>query len=320
MDGDLLVRFWGKEGIVISFTETPFAPGEEGVWLGLPAEVYHLAPGVSQSTLKEFGDYATPLHYQAREPKKPTDDMEFGTVCHTAVLEPEKLSEAYYVRPETYPDEKTGKEKPWHGASNWCKAWLEAHKDRPVLTKERSEAVPKVVERVTRIPEIKDALQCGQREVSYFKRDAETGLLLKCRVDIQCLSSGSLGPELWIFDLKKVQSGEADAEAFGASVAARGYDIQAASYMDITGASHFVFCPFDDDKPFDACLVELENEDRVSGFRTWRRLLKAYATCVTENRWPGYAEGITVAKLPPWFKKERGSRSYAAWASAIGGI
>ncbi|MGN6644749.1 MAG: hypothetical protein ACTHKU_17300, partial [Verrucomicrobiota bacterium] len=99
------------------FTKTPFTPNTEGAWLNLPAETYHAAPGVSQSFLKEFDAAATPLHFTVRKRKTATAYMEFGTICHCAVLEPDKLKDAYYIQPETYPAKVKDAtvQKPWHG-------------------------------------------------------------------------------------------------------------------------------------------------------------------------------------------------------------
>jgi exodeoxyribonuclease VIII len=280
-------------------TLTQFEPNTEGVWLDLPAEVYHKAPGVSQSRLKEFDEHATPLHYKNRKPKLPTPDMEFGTICHTAVLEPDNMPRAYYLQPETYPDEK-GKLKPWHGGSTWCKNWLATHADRPVIDKEAELRIAQAAKRVIALPEFGAALRAGQREVSCFKKDAATGLLCKCRLD--CMATTEDGVT-WIFDMKKVQSGEADHDNFQKTALDRGYHIQAASYLQLTGASRFVFVPFDDDVPFDAAQWELDEDVLKLGAVEYRRILNAFAECVYNDEWPGYAPGIAKIVLPRWAKK-----------------
>lgn len=276
-----------------------FAPNAEGVWYDLTSEVYHKAQGISQSRLKEFDEFATPLHYLARRPKSPTEDMEFGTICHTAILEPELLPRAYHLRPETYPaDGKKGEtvQKPWNGNSNWCDAWLQAHADRPVIRKPAEDKISRIVARVNRLPEFSTALKYGRREVSHFKIDHHTGLLCKCRVDVLAKEQGE--GETWIFDLKKVQSGCADFESFRDDALDRGYHIQAASYLRITGAQHFVFVPFDDDEPFDACQWEPDEEFLRLGLVEYRRILNAFAECVKADSWPGYAQGIHPLTLP----------------------
>lgn len=278
------------------------AKPEEGVYRDLPEQVYRAADAISQSQLKEFGEYATPLHYKARKLKVATPDMEFGTACHAAILQPERLHLAYHLRPDTYEAEVKGKtvRKPWHGGADACKAWLAEHSDRPIMTQEQLNKLPRIRERLLALPDFGAALKHGQTEVSFFKMDEETGLMLKARADVVAPAADG---STWLFDPKKVQSGEANERDFGKSCAGFGYDIQCASYLTITGASRFVFVPFDDESPFDACQYELDSESFNAGYREWRRLLLAYAKCLRENKWPGYPEKIRKLSLPDWVKR-----------------
>jgi hypothetical protein len=284
------------------FTKTPFERGKEGVWLNLSAEEYHAAPGVSQSTLKEFDSYATPKHYQARKPRVPNEAMQFGTVVHTAVLEPERLAGSYYVRPERFT--AGAKEK-----------WLAAHRGKPVITKSNEAAIPKIVERVKALSPFAAALKCGHREVSFFKRDLETGLLLKCRVDV--LAAEDESEALWVFDLKKVQSGKATADEFGRSSMDFGYHIQAASYTRITGAAHFVLVPFDDGAPYDACQWEPDADMMDWGAFEYRRILNAFAECLRTDSWPGYAGEIGSLCLPKWARRQMTNAQFVAWSLRV---
>ena len=267
---------------------------KEGIYLNLPMEDYRKAEGVSQSELKEFGRAATPLHFRHRKKKEPTPDMEFGTVCHAAILQPELLESAYHLKPETYPDEK-GNQKPWMGQANWCKQWLKDHSDRPVMTKADMVRVAAIATNARKLEMFSAALENGQTEVSFFKRDDETGLMLKARCDLLAETADG---STWIFDPKKVQSGEANQEDFGRQAYNLGYLIQAASYLEITGASKFVFVPFDDEAPYAACLWEPDSDAIAFGYREWRRLLREYNQCVRSDAWPGYPIGIGKLKLP----------------------
>jgi len=271
----------------------------EGVFTDLPAEIYHSANAVSKSLLWEFHEASTPLHFKHRKKKEATADMEFGTVAHCAILQPDLLHAAYHLRPETYEAEIRGKlvTKPWHGSSDTCKVWIASHQDRPVMTQEQLNKLPMIRERMLALPEFGSALKTGQTEVSFFKRDEETGLMLKCRCD---LVANTTDNQTWIFDPKKVQPGEANERDFGKSCATFGYHVQMMSYLAITGASRFVFVPFDDSEPFDACQFELDQDAQNAGYQEWRRLLLAYAKCVKEDRWPGYLSGVRKIALPKW--------------------
>jgi hypothetical protein len=226
-------------------------------------------------------------------------------------LEPANLGNAYVIRPE----HKAGDaDDEWHGKKKWCKEWNKAHSDKVVITKEKSDRIPRIVARLKELPEFFSALENGHREVSFFKRDPETDLLLKCRTDL--IAKDFYG-DLWIFDMKKVQTGQAGEEAFGKSAFDYGYHIQAAAYLKLTGAKHFVLVPFDDAEPFDACQHELTDEMLDWGAKEYRRILLAYAKCVSENRWPGYKSGINKLKLPPYAISQMNRTQHAAWLSRI---
>ena len=278
-----------------------FTPNTEGVWLGLEAEAYHKAPGVSQSRLKEFDDYASPLHYQHRKPKAPSPDMQFGTVCHTAVLEPAKLDGSYHVAPEEF---KRGEKTPW----------FNAHKDKPCISKEQEAGIPKIVDRVRRLPEFGGALEVGDHEVSHFKRGPAAGLLLKCRCDLMAKSQAG---SVVIFDLKKIQAGEGAKEDWEKHAIEYGYHIQAGSYLDITGAARFVFVCFDDDEPYDAIQWEPDADLLAFGRNEYRRILRTFAECLRTDTWPGYPAGINDMSMPAWVRRATLESGHKAWLTGV---
>lgn len=276
-----------------------FTPNTEGVFPGLSAEEYRAAPGIGQSMLKKFAAEPTPKHFMESltHPEEPTESMEFGTVLHAAILTPHLLATSFYTRPQFY---ESGKgPKPWHGGADFCKTWVADHKDRPVLSFDQTIKIPKIVDTVMSLPIVGDIIRTGQKEVSFFKRDEETGLLLKCRVD--CISTSTDG-ETFIIDPKKVRRAYATAERFGASCAEHGYDIQQASYLAITGASRFVFVAMEEEAPFEAEMWEMDAGDVAEGFSKWRKMLRAYAEAVADGTWPGYSRTIKRLKLPAWAK------------------
>lgn len=275
---------------------------DEGIYPNVPESVYRAHEGISQSELKEFGNAATPLHFKALKPKEATPDMEFGTVCHAAILTPELFDQSYHLQPEEYEAEVKGKKvmKPWHNGADACKEWVKSHSDRPIMTVEKIERVKKIAERIRYIPEVKAALENGMKEVAHLKLDPETGLMMKCRADLMATDQAGL---TWIFDFKKVQSGGATHAEFSKSAADYGYFIQAHYYLTVTGASKFVFVPFDDSEPFDACLFEPDRDSLILGYRKWRRLLNDYARCKREDIWPGYPSSIQTLTAPKWMKE-----------------
>ncbi len=269
--------------------------------LNLPEKDYRAHKAISQSVLKSFGESATPLHFKATPEKQATPDMEFGSAAHCAILEPHLYHQKVVTRPAEYPDDK-GNLKPWNGNSTWCITWLNNAKAKGliVLSRDQASKIPKIVERLNKIELVREALKHGQKEVSWFAQDDETGLELKCRTDLVAMDSKQAQ---WLLDLKKSRVGFANAKDFGEEVQNRGYDIQAASYLAISGASKFIFVVFDDDAPFDASLIELTDRELELGYRKWRKLLTDYAQCVKSGDWPGYPQGIQKSQPPKWIDR-----------------
>lgn len=306
---------------------TDFQPGVEGVYYDLPSDVYHKAPGVSQSTLKAFDEAGSPLHYK-KVPRKPSSaDQAFGTLTHAAVLEPQSFPNLFHVQPVKYEVEvmkcpncgkvsdsakcrkcntdrvKSTIEKEWSGNAEWCHDWLEEHKGRLVIdndTHYRVKAAADALIHNTGIFSKALASKHARREVSYFKRDEETGLLLKGRVDLEVTDQNG---HLILFDPKKVEVGGGSEEAFQKQVANWGYHIQHACYMAITGAAEMYFVPFDDDFPFQANIWSLRPEWRELGGLEYRRILRAFAKCHKADVWPGYHQDGRELPMPGYLKK-----------------
>jgi hypothetical protein len=298
----------------------PFEPGAEGLWRGVDAELYHSAPGISQSTLKAFMAAGSPKHFKALPPKVVTEDMEFGTLVHGAVLEPEKFDTLYYVRPDTYPSEAKGviTHKKWTGQAAYCKEWLAQHSDRIVIMATELEGVRNIQQTLTNHPFFGAALKDGEREISHFKRDEETGMLLKARTDL--LTADMRTNLTVILDLKKVRSGFGNREDFGKQALDLGYHMQDASYLNVTGASRFIFVCFDDDAPYDVALHEMKPNFRALGHKEWRHQLKRFAECVKENEWPGYGLEITDLDMPGWGVRRDGEitdEDHRAWLAKV---
>lgn len=274
-----------------------FQSNTEGIFPSLPEDVYRAAPGISQSEVKSFAAEPTPAHYKAslEEPDEPSAAMEFGTVLHAHILQPEKAGTSFHLRPAAYPG-KDGP-KPWHGGAEWCKQWMASHDDRPVLKLEAVDRIAPIVARVVSIPEAGSVLVNGQREVSFFKRDKETGLLLKARVDAIATDADGV---TWLVDLKKVRRGFASEAVFADEVVRRGYHVQAASYMSITGASKFIFVAMEAEPPFEVQQHSLDEEFIELGYAAWRLALRRYAECLAMDSWPGYAAGIRRLNAPRW--------------------
>lgn len=270
-------------------------PGQ-GMWLpdDLPAESYHRIALPSNSKLgvllrspfEYFVRYEAPL--EQRLPEEHSKAMRLGTLVHCAVLEPQRWERTYCVAPE-----KVAKpEKPdlSHLGSPSCKAYraalaewreqadavvaeLEAERaaliaGRTIIDRDEYELVVGMCEAIAGHPIASRLLSGGARERSMVWRDAETGILLRARVD--------LDDEDNLVDLKSTNA--PDPEGFTRACLRYGYHRQDACYGDgvlaVTGKRRrFGFVVVHNERPHEVGIYELGNMERELGRRQYRAAL-----------------------------------------------
>lgn len=182
-----------------------FEPSKRGAWAGVPAEIYHAAPGESNSLLALLEK--SPARYRltrdGKLKRKATPAMELGTAIHSVVNEGRPLR--YHLRPETYGPEG----KKWTMVAKECKAWVAAHADLPIFTEEDIRVIDSLAVLVRQTPFAMRLLAGAQTEVSAcaYNPDKEFPFLLRVRFDI--LGKDSQG---WYFvDTKSCIDASTDA-------------------------------------------------------------------------------------------------------------
>lgn len=266
-----------------------YQPGIEGYFEGLDESVYRKAPGINISSLKHALN--SPLHYKSAldKPSEPTEAMELGTIIHLAILQPERLSNSFVVRPDWITDFRSAKAKEWRDKQTL-----------PILTADEANAVYAIADNVRANEFMSAAIASSNIELSGFKRDPQTGAMIKARADMVAAGSESL----WVFDVKTVRSGVAGRE-FECQVADFDYHLQAAWYLDVFGANRFAFVAVEKEAPYDWAIWELEASDIELATRVNRRLLDEAAQCHERNEWPGYnKQAIGKLSLPAWKRKQ----------------
>lgn len=247
-------------------------------------EQYHADPAVSASHIKEA--MRSPYHYWARfldsnrKPVEPTAAMRFGSLVHTAVLEPEELLQRYGVAPDRRT--KAGKEQAERMAADGIEAITEAD-----MTMALSMAAS-----VRNHPAAAALLAKGKAEQSFWWDDLPTGLRCKCRPDWYHGTT--------VVDLKTCA--DASPAAFARSVATYNYHIQAAHYLaGLHGAERFVFVAVEKTAPYAVAVYELDAAAMALG-RTMRdNALEVIATCKAADSWPGYGDtSVQTLSLPAW--------------------
>lgn len=277
---------------------------EKGELVGvfdIPAEVYHAAPGISKSALDDVEESPATFFYKRAHPDEPTDEMEFGNALHTAILEPEHFKARYAV---------AGPELNRRGT----KAWDAFEADNPGKIILKYEAGQKLDAMVAAAHgHSRAGLLTGLKELSFFWKDPETGLLCKCRPD-------NITDKAAVVDYKSAMA-VYPARAWAAAVFRQRYHVQSAFYLDgvanavaqsgvtlpVPLPDAFVFFAQQKHEPFLVKPWKLGQGSQLLGQRECRKNLATILECEKTQRWPGYPEHIEDVECPEY-----------AWAEELG--
>jgi hypothetical protein len=132
------------------------------------------------------------------------------------------------------------------------------------------------------------------------------------------VDNAALDPRLPIYDFKTTT--DASPEGVVKAVAAYGYDVQAAFYLDTWRAAtgedrRFRFVFVEKEPPFEVAVVELYRKpgDEADWFdhanalaRDARRI---WGECLTSGQWPGYPARVAVIGAPGWHTAKMEARA-----------
>jgi hypothetical protein len=252
----------------------------------MDATTYRNTEGISASDIKWILPPRTPAHYHAYKTglivREETRALVLGTLCHLAVLEPERLATAFAVRPAGL-DFRTKDGK----------AWKEAQGDKPILDETEAAMLDGMSKSVAAHPAAAALLDGAQREVSLFK-EHRTGLKLKGRLDV--LGNG------YVADVKTAEAG--DAGGFAAAVFKYGYHVQAAMYCQLAGVERFSFITVEKAPPYAVAVYDLSAKALQVGLQALNFALEAIADCTEAGEWPAYSCRPEVIDLPGWAYKQ----------------
>jgi hypothetical protein len=269
---------------------------EEGIYPDLHNEYYHGdKESISRSALMDF--IKSPYHYWAnhinpyRPPKESTDAMEFGSAFHTFVLEPDKFYDEYGMEPPKVLLKDVG-EDIYRTYKNKCDEL--AKSDKKIITAQIYALSVFMKDALLKDENAKGLIENATYEQSYFWEDKATGLMLKCRPDIQHANM--------IVDLKTVAS--AEERVIQREVFDRGYDIQAAMIRDgifeTTGKriDNFILLCVEKKYPYCIGIYILDEEVLNRADIVYKQKLLELKQCQEANEWPSYP--IATIGLPKW--------------------
>lgn len=262
-------------------------PFEPGVFTAMPSEHYHAVEALSASGGRKLRK--SPLHYKLMRDtvSEPTAAMQFGTVVHACVLEPDALS-CYAVAPKV--DKRTTA-----GKADWA-AFQAAHAGKIILSPDDDKRARACVAAVRAHPAAMKLLDGAHTEMSLFWNDARYKAPCKCRFDAINRGGG--------IDLKTTQ--DASPDEFGKSIANFEYHAQAAHY--ISGAEHalnesprfFAFVAVESEPPHAVACYYLPANAILAGQRLVAIALERYAEALASGKWRGYSQTIDAIQLPRW--------------------
>ena len=284
-----------------------------GMFPAMTGDAYHAAPGDSSSTIKAVMEKSL-LHYwhEYENPDREADDpdqdeekaaekaadakhdLDFGTVIHAAVLEPDTLPGLYVVSPPFNRRTTAGRTE--------RKAFFAAHRDVAVLTEKEVKSVYAIRDRIYKHREIAPLLHGGKAEQSFFARCPRTGALRKCRPDYMHDNGFA------ILDIKSAAT--AHPKEFSRDAGKFAYDIGVPWYLDTLSdlygeaPQHFIFIPIEKEPPYAMGLYYCKPPDikraRECYQKQWDRLIQARRT----NYWPDYAgEQAMPLDLPSYLNR-----------------
>lgn len=277
-----------------------FLPNTKGAFSGVSMDEYQAAPGESKSSLDRLA--VSPLDYRRWRDgllrRDVTDAMNFGTLLHGAIFEGK--FDTFYTKPSTYGPEH----KPWNGNATACKEWLEDHRDRPVISIERSAYLRTATDYVRSHPLTRGLLTGGVAELSCFSIDDVSGLLLKGRMDYVIP-----GDDYYtVVDLKS--TADASTAEFAKQIRTRRYHVQAAMYRRIllalgAPAVRFFFIALDTGEIPKVNVRELNPRAMDLGDDILDADLSVLNACRQSNAWPEWRDdngtgAVACIDLPEW--------------------
>lgn len=249
-----------------------------------------------------------------------TEATEWGNLMDCKVMSPQQFKDRYAIRPDNYPDEK-GQMKPWHGASKWCKQWMEDHAGKEVVSKEKNTESDNALKFLYGDAEAREFIKCSAKQVMAMAiyKDPETGVEVPVKTLIDLLPDKA-HPDFGksIGDYKTTTNGHPF--PWTRDVHKYGYTVQAAFYLDVYLAAvpgedrlEFRHIAQESMPPWEVCKRILSQEFLEIGRRKYLEALELYAKCLATNTWPNYerempgrtiVNGWLIVGPEPWMTND----------------
>lgn len=258
---------------------------------------YHASVPLSKSRLWEMRKSPEWFRFCETVKKQQTPAMIVGSLIHTAVIEPEKLSTEYAILNDCDMRTKAGKEA--------RARFLEENKGKTLIEDDEYELALEIA-RTIEENKIANYLLHGEVEQSVYTVDDLTGVEYKVRPD----SYRIVGERGIIVDLKTTN--DASTDAFMRDAVKYGYDMQAAMYKaamekEFKIPFDFVFVAVEKSEPHMINVMQCDPLLLTRGYDMFREYIGIYKECLETGNWYGYngKQGyINTLGLPAYLAKE----------------
>lgn len=251
-------------------------------FIDIAASQYHADKSiVGHSALVEMLRTPQHFHHRLHAPHVATPAMEFGTALHTIVLEPASFAATYVVTPKFDRRTKDGKAE--------AAAWEEANTGKKFIAQDELDALMRMQQCIGSHTEAASMLRRGVTEKSFFWTDEDTGI--QCRIRPDSLVLDEHGEVIAAIDLKSTQN--AEKRKFSRTMVDRGYDLQAAFYVDgialaIGRKVPFYFLAVETAAPYGVALYKTGERTLEVGRSKYRAALQMLQWCRENDKWPSY--------------------------------
>jgi hypothetical protein len=283
------------------YTMKPYSRGEKGYIM-------------SRSSLKDFAPCPSKWRKYGDGEDDGTTSTEWGSLVDCLLLERDKFEKRYAIKPEQYPveDKKTGaivEWKDWNANSTWCKNWMAEQDGLTCISSGALKEAKKAVEIAEK--EFAQYLDGSKYQVCIHAeyKDRDTGLVVPICGLIDIVTDKEL------VDFKTARS--ADLTKWPREVYSRGYDMQAALYLDLYEATGTKFELFrhiiqENSHPYECATVPLSVEFINLGRQRYTAALKRYCHCLATDHWDSYTDlhtehkrGLNICEPESWMQVEQ---------------
>lgn len=281
---------------------------------------YREREGISSSELKKL--MKSPAHYKhwKDNPQEDTPALLFGRAAHKYVLETYDFFNEFEVAKDFKYGTKADKEE----TQNFiCQKAIEVGKgaewdsfiltnpkkedvvafyrslvtDKDIITQEQFEQIDAMRTAAYATPFVSKLLS-GEKELSFWGVDEDTGLTLKVRPD--CITEWN-GKHILV-DYKTAQ--DVENTKFCRDSIKFGYDLQLAMYREVlkqnTGHDYMVvIIAQEKTAPYVTNVFQLSENYLENGRELYKEMLKVYKECEESGNWYGYMkDGISILGQP----------------------